>query len=59
MWELGNYARIAELITGMGRDLVAAADLRPGQRVLDVAAGTGNAAIPAARASAQVTALLK
>ncbi|MFI5889538.1 class I SAM-dependent methyltransferase [Actinoplanes sp. NPDC051513] len=57
MWELGNYARIAELITGMGRDLVAAADVRSGQRVLDVAAGTGNAAIPAARASAEVTAL--
>ena len=57
MWELGNYARIAELIAGMGRDLVAAADVRPGQRVLDVAAGTGNAAIPAARASAYVTAL--
>jgi len=57
MWELGNYARIAELIAGMGRDLVAAADVRPGQRVLDVAAGTGNAAIPAAQASANVTAL--
>jgi SAM-dependent methyltransferase len=57
MWELGNYDRIAELIAGMGRDLVTAADVRPGQRVLDVAAGTGNAAIPAARASARVTAL--
>jgi SAM-dependent methyltransferase len=56
MWELGNYARIAELIAGMGRDLVAAADVRPGRRVLDVAAGTGNAAIPAARARAEVTA---
>jgi SAM-dependent methyltransferase len=57
MWELGNYARIAELIAGMGRDLVAAAEIRPGHRVLDVAAGTGNAAVPAARAGAVVTAL--
>jgi SAM-dependent methyltransferase len=57
MWELGNYARIAELITGMASDLVAAADIKPGQRVLDVAAGTGNAAIRAARTGAHVTAL--
>src|SRR5262245_50668706 len=57
MWELGNYGRVAELITGIGHDLVAAAEIRPGQRVLDVAAGTGNAAIPAARAGAVVTAL--
>lgn len=57
MWELGDYARIAALITGIGRDLVAAAQVRPGQRVLDVAAGTGNAAVPAALAGADVTAL--
>ncbi|HEU5107244.1 MAG TPA: class I SAM-dependent methyltransferase, partial [Micromonosporaceae bacterium] len=57
MWELGDYARIAELIASMGRDLVAAAGVRPGQRVLDVAAGTGNAAVPAARTGADVTAL--
>ncbi|WP_433363959.1 class I SAM-dependent methyltransferase [Actinoplanes sp. CA-142083] len=56
MWELGNYARIAELITDIGRDLVVAAGLRPGDRVLDVAAGTGNVAIPAAQARAKVTA---
>lgn len=57
MWELGDYARIAALIEDMGRDLVAAADVRPGQRVLDVGAGTGNAAIPAARSGARVIAL--
>jgi SAM-dependent methyltransferase len=57
MWELGNYGRIAELIVDIGRDLVTAAGIGPGLRVLDVAAGTGNAAIPAARAGAEVTAL--
>ena len=57
MWELGNYARIAELIQDIGRDLVAAAGVRPHHRVLDVAAGTGNVAVPAARAGARVTAL--
>lgn len=57
MWGLGNYARIATLIVGIGSDLVAAADIRPGRRVLDVAAGTGNVAVPAARAGGDVTAL--
>lgn len=57
MWELGQYERIAELIADLGRDLVTAADVRPGHRVLDVAAGTGNATVPAARAGARVTAV--
>ncbi len=57
MWELGNYAAVAELIAGMGRDLVAAADVQPGHRVLDVGAGTGNAAVPAAKTGASVVAL--
>jgi ubiquinone/menaquinone biosynthesis C-methylase UbiE len=57
IWALGNYQRIAHLIAGMGRDLVALAGVGPGQRVLDVAAGTGNATIPAARTGARVTAL--
>jgi SAM-dependent methyltransferase len=57
MWELGRYERIAELIADLGRDLVAAAEVRPGRRVLDVAAGTGNATVPAARAGARVVAV--
>ena len=40
----------------LGPRLAEAAGARPGVRVLDVAAGTGNASIPAARAGADVTA---
>lgn len=57
MWAAGNYAAVAaEIIPLLGRILVDACRVAPGQRVLDVAAGTGNAAIPAALAGAQVTA---
>lgn len=56
MWALGDYDRIAALIAGLGTDVVAAAELRPGMRVLDVGAGTGNAALPAAAAGADVVA---
>jgi len=57
IWALGHYQRIADLIAAMARDLVGTAGIQPGQRVLDVGAGSGNAAIPAARAGAVVTAL--
>ena len=57
MWALGDYPAVAsDLISGLGVALVQACDVRPGQRVLDVAAGSGNAAIPAALARARVTA---
>jgi SAM-dependent methyltransferase len=57
MWGLGAYERVAaEIIPSLGPVLVEAADIAPGQRVLDLAAGTGNAAIPAARAGARVVA---
>ena len=57
MWALGDYqALAADLITDLGEDLVQACRVRPGERVLDVAAGTGNASIPAAQAGAYVTA---
>jgi SAM-dependent methyltransferase len=55
-WASGDYSRIAELVTGVGERVVQRARVCTGDDVLDVAAGTGNAAIPAARAGAQVIA---
>lgn len=57
MWALGDYPTVAtDLIAELGPVLVTAAGVGPGQRVLDVAAGTGNVAVPAARAGADVVA---
>lgn len=57
MWAMGNYAAVAhDLIAPLGRDLVAACGIGDGQKVLDVAAGSGNAALPAARTGADVVA---
>ena len=57
MWAMGDYSAVAhEIIPSLGPILVDAASIGPGQRVLDVAAGAGNAAIPAARAGATVIA---
>jgi SAM-dependent methyltransferase len=57
MWALGDYpALAADIIPGLGQILVTACGVRAGDQVLDVAAGSGNAAIPAARAGARVIA---
>ncbi|MGX1508207.1 UNVERIFIED_CONTAM: SAM-dependent methyltransferase [Streptomyces graminofaciens] len=57
MWALGDYPTLAgELIPELGTTLVEACGVGDGDKVLDIAAGTGNAAIPAARAGADVTA---
>jgi ubiquinone/menaquinone biosynthesis C-methylase UbiE len=57
MWGLGDYPDVAtRLIPELGPTLVAATGMRPGDRVLDVAAGTGNVAVPAALAGADVVA---
>ena len=56
-WALGDYHRFAkETVWELGVELVAACEIKPGQRVLDVAAGTGNTAIRAAEAGAEVVA---
>ena len=57
MWALGDYPAVAiDVIPELGPTLVAATGVRVGDRVLDVAAGTGNAAVPAALTGAQVVA---
>lgn len=57
MWALGNYPALAtEVIPSIGKALVSACRVGPGDRVLDIAAGAGNAAIPAALAGADVVA---
>ncbi|KAB7756012.1 MULTISPECIES: class I SAM-dependent methyltransferase [Mycobacteriaceae] len=57
LWASGDYATVAsDLISSLGPELVRACGIRPGDRVLDVAAGSGNAAIPAAALGATVTA---
>ena len=46
-WALGNYDAVAtEVIADLGPILVEATGVRPGDRVLDVAAGSGNVAPP-------------
>lgn len=57
LWASGDYPAVAaELIPELGPELVQASGIRAGDRVLDIAAGSGNAAIPAALAGAVVTA---
>src|ERR1700754_2686101 len=57
MWALGDYHQFARrALWGFGDELVKACGIGPGQRVLDVAAGTGNVAIRAALAGADVVA---
>jgi SAM-dependent methyltransferase len=57
MWGKGDYPRMVEtFLLPVGQRLADAMDLGPGVRVLDVASGTGNAAIPAAQRGAKVTA---
>ena len=57
MWALGDYARVAdELVPDVGQAVSDACRIQPGDRVLDVGAGTGNAAIPSALAGGTVVA---
>ncbi len=55
-WAAGDFDAVAELILDVGEAVVGRLGVEPGERVLDVAAGTGNAAIPAAVAGAAVVA---
>ncbi len=57
IWSAGDYDSIAELFWDVGAVVAASAAIAPGMRVLDVATGTGNAAIQAAEAGAEVVGL--
>lgn len=54
-WAAGDYSMVASRLTIVSELLCEATDLRPGQRVLDVATGSGNTAIAAARRWCHVT----
>lgn len=56
MWALGDFARAGAEQVIVGELLCRAIDIHPGERVLDVAAGSGNASLAAARRGAHVTA---
>jgi ubiquinone/menaquinone biosynthesis C-methylase UbiE len=57
MWGNGDYPKMVDtFLLPVGRALVDGAGISAGSRVLDVAAGTGNAAVPAAQRGARVTA---
>ena len=57
MWASGDYPSMVEtFLLPLGPRLVEAAGIGEGMKVLDVAAGTGNASLPAAQAGADVTA---
>src|SRR6478672_7513478 len=55
VWASGDYAVVGTTLQIVGERLCEAADLCAGERVLDVAAGNGNATLAAARRFAQVT----
>jgi len=55
MWMSGDFGQVAKHIETNAEEFIARLALKPGVRVLDVACGNGNLAIPAARAGAVVT----
>ena len=57
MWTIGDYPDIARTIAGVAELVVERAQAEPAAPLLDVATGSGNVAIPAALAGAQVTGL--
>src|SRR5215472_10736183 len=54
-WASGDFAVIGTTLQIVGETLAEAVDIRAGERVLDVAAGNGNATLAAARRFAEVT----
>jgi len=57
LWASGSYPTVVnDVVASLGGILVDTVEIQPGHRVLDVAAGTGTSALPAARLGAAVTA---
>src|SRR6476661_8239011 len=54
-WIAGDFGQIAKSIEEGAEEFVDRLDLKSGMKVLDVATGTGNLAIPAAKTGAEVT----
>ena len=54
-WMAGDFGQIAKILGHGAEDFVSRLGLQPGMQVLDVACGTGNQSLPAARAGAHVT----
>ena len=54
-WMAGDFGQIAGYAAKAAEEFVERLDIQPNMRVLDVACGTGNLAIPAARKGAQVS----
>lgn len=54
-WMAGDFGQVAKFIESHAEEFIARRRIQPGMRVLDVACGTGNLAIPAAKAGAIVT----
>lgn len=55
VWTTGDFGRIAKTLETGAAEFVGRLDLQPGMKVLDVACGSGNLALPAARIGADVT----
>lgn len=55
IWMAGDFGQIATYAVKAAEEFVARTAIKPGTRVLDVACGTGNCAIPAAQAGGSVT----
>ena len=54
-WTAGDFGIVARLVEEANEEIVARLDIKRGTKVLDVACGTGNSAIPAAKRRADVT----
>ena len=55
MWMAGDFGEVAKHTARGAEEFIARLDIEPGARVLDVACGSGNLSIPAARSGAVVT----